>query len=79
MGIAAYVSAFQAIDQSVKSGATEGEITDKVASLKTTLDEQFKRGDVMKTEQLGPPVAGSRWTGWSSHSSPRRRRNWPGG
>jgi hypothetical protein len=61
IGITTYVAAFKALDQSVTSGAAEADITEKVASLQSTLDEQFKRSDIMKTEQLGPPVAGSHW------------------
>jgi len=68
IGITTYVAAFQAIDRSVASGATEGDVAGKVASLQSTLDEQFKRSDVMKTEQLGPPVKGSGWHGTSSRT-----------
>jgi hypothetical protein len=73
IGITTYVAAFQAIDRSVASGAAEGDVAEKVASLQFTLDEQFKRSEVMKTEQLGPPVAGPKWSGSRPRSRGSRR------
>ncbi len=75
IGINTYVAAFQAIDKSVTSGTAESEISEKVASLQSTLDEQFKRSEVMKTEQLGPPVAGFRSPTRPQFQNQRRRRN----
>jgi hypothetical protein len=74
IGVTTYVAAFKAVDQSVTSGAAEADIAEKVASLQSTLDEQFKRSDIMKTEQLGPPVKGYRAPASVYRRNPGRSR-----
>jgi hypothetical protein len=59
IGITNYMMAFQALDQSVKSGDASADILKRVDSLNVSLDEQFKRSAVLKVQKLPPPVAAS--------------------
>src|ERR1700733_8454475 len=59
IGIANYITAFQSLDESVKSGGTSADILKRVDSLNLSLDEQFKRSAILKVQKLPPPVAAS--------------------
>jgi hypothetical protein len=59
IGITNYMMAFQALDESAKSGAASADIIKRVDSLNVSLDEQFKRSAVLKVQKLPPPVAAS--------------------
>jgi hypothetical protein len=60
IGITNYLMAFQALDQSVKSGGSSTDILKRVDSLNSSLDEQFKRSAILKVQKPAPPVTASR-------------------
>ena len=59
IGISTYQMAFDSLEESVKGGADEAAVTKRIISLNTSLDDQFKRGAILKTQRAAPPVAAS--------------------
>lgn len=59
IGIDAYLSAFSALEQSVKGGESEAAILKRLESLNSSLDDQIKRSVILKTQRPAPPVAAS--------------------
>lgn len=59
IGIDAYLSAFSALEQSVKGGESEAVILKRLESLNSSLDDQIKRSVILKTQRPAPPVAAS--------------------
>ncbi len=58
-GIAAYLNAFKALDEQVKSGADEKTIKTRLDSIVTGLDEQLKRSQQLKVQRPAPPISAS--------------------
>ena len=59
IGIAAYQSAFDYNEETIKSGDTEANIAKRIQALNTSLDDQAKRSTMLKTQRPAPPVAAS--------------------
>jgi len=59
IGTSTYMMAFDALEQSAKGGASEEVVLKRVASLNTSLDDQFKRSVTLKTQRIAPPIAAS--------------------
>lgn len=55
VGIAGYMTAFQAIEEQVKAGTPTEQITPRIDSVKRSLADQLKRSDVLKTQKPIPP------------------------
>ncbi len=58
-GIAAYINAFKALDEQVKSGADEATIKGRLDSIVSGLDEQLKRSQQLKVQRPAPPISAS--------------------
>lgn len=78
VGIAGYMTAFEAIEEQVKSGTPPEQITGRIESVKKSLADQLKRSDVLKTQKPIPPQ-GSQLSGGSSGGSPSSGPGAPGG
>ena len=59
IGTSTYMMAFDALEQSVKSGVVDDAVSKRVDSLNSSLDEQFTRSAILKTQRAAPPVAAS--------------------
>ncbi|MBU6453488.1 MAG: hypothetical protein KGS72_17040 [Cyanobacteria bacterium REEB67] len=59
IGTSTYMMAFDALEQSVKSGVANEAVFKRVDSLNSSLDDQFKRSAILKTQRAAPPVAAS--------------------
>lgn len=59
IGIASYKGAFDYIEEMVKAGDTEANISKRMDSLSTSLEDQFKRSYDLKTQRPAPPIAAS--------------------
>lgn len=59
IGIAAYQSAFDYNEETIKSGDIEANIAKRIQALNTSLDDQAKRSTMLKTQRPAPPVAAS--------------------
>ncbi|MBS2008273.1 MAG: hypothetical protein JST01_14590 [Cyanobacteria bacterium SZAS TMP-1] len=59
IGISTYMMAFDALEQSAKGGESEENVAKRVASLNSSLDDQFKRSAILKVQRAAPPVAAS--------------------
>jgi hypothetical protein len=58
-GITAYMSAFNALEDSVKAGASEKDIQTRLNSIVSGLTEQLKRSQQLKIQKPAPPIAES--------------------
>lgn len=56
IGIGAYMSEFNRIEGQVKDGQPASAYESRVASLSANLDEQLKRGQILKTQRPVAPV-----------------------
>ena len=57
IGIAAYMSEFNRIEGQVKDGQPASAYESRVASLSSSLDDQLKRGQILKTQRpVAPPL-----------------------
>ncbi len=59
IGISTYMMAFDALEQQAKNGDSEENVGKRVASLNSSLDEQFKRSAILKVQRPSPPIAAS--------------------
>lgn len=59
IGIDAYLNAFGALEHSVKDGESEANIQKRLDSIGSSLDDQIKRSQILKTQRPAPPVAAS--------------------
>jgi hypothetical protein len=59
IGTSTYMMAFEALEESVKSGVANEAVFKRVDSLNSSLDDQFKRSAILKTQRAAPPVAAS--------------------
>lgn len=59
IGIASYMAAFNFIEEMVKSKAAEADIGKRIDSLDNSLEDQFKRSAILKTQRPTPPIAES--------------------
>jgi len=58
-GITAYMSAFNALEESVKAGASEKDVQNRLNSIVSGLTEQLKRSQQLKIQKPAPPIAES--------------------
>lgn len=58
-GISVYMNVFTSIEDMVKSGATEESVQKRVDSLSSSLEDQLKRSQTLKTQRAAPPIAAS--------------------
>lgn len=58
-GIAAYLNAFNALEESVKTGASEKDVKTRLDSIVSGLEEQLKRSQQLKVQKPAPPIAAS--------------------
>lgn len=68
VGIGGYLTAFQALEEQVKSGDTADKIAPRVQSISRGLDDQLRRAEVLKTQRPLPPQ-GSQVSGSSPSAS----------
>jgi hypothetical protein len=54
IGIAAYKSAFDFIEELAKSGGDQANLEKRIGSLDTSLEDQFKRSALLKVQKLSP-------------------------
>src|SRR6202789_2641240 len=59
IGTSTYMMAFDDLEQSAKGGASEESVLKRVSSLNSSLDDQFKRGAILKVQRATPPIAAS--------------------
>lgn len=61
IGIAAYLSAFDFLEELAKSGGDGANLEKRISSLDTSLEDQFKRSALLKVQKLSPnnPSAGN--------------------
>jgi hypothetical protein len=59
IGTSTYMMAFDALEQSVKTGVADDAVFKRVDSLNSSLNDQFKRSAILKTQRAAPPVAAS--------------------
>ncbi len=58
-GITAYMSAFNSLEDSVKAGASEKDVQNRLNSIVSGLTEQLKRSQQLKIQKPAPPIAES--------------------
>lgn len=68
VGIGGYMTAFQGIEEQIKTGAPEDQVTPRIDSIRKSLAEQLKRSQLLKIQKPAPPQ-GSQITGSGSPSA----------
>ena len=59
VGVKNYINALKYVEAMAVKGAPERDISVRVQSISRSLDEQFKRSQILKIQKLPPPIAAS--------------------